>query len=70
MRSRRACRLTSGDRFPSKRAAEDAEFARKVNNVASGQRVPAVYMIVPCRCNGWHLTTTEARDGSAGGSSP
>lgn len=60
MPGRRACRLTSGDRFPSKAAATQAEFERKLRNGTNGQRVQAVYVIKSCRCNGWHLTTTDA----------
>lgn len=61
MSRKRACRLTSGDRFPSKRAAEAAEFQRKLNNGTNGQRVQVEYVIKQCRCNGWHLTTTVMR---------
>lgn len=62
MSAKRKCRLTSGDRFASRRAAEEAEFQRKLNNGTNGQRVQAEYTIKSCRCNGWHLTTTGARD--------
>lgn len=62
MARKRQCRLTSGDRFASKHAAQQAEFARKLNNGVNGQRVQAVYVIKSCRCNGWHLTTTDALD--------
>jgi len=60
MARKRQCRLTSGDRFASKDAARQAEFARKLNNGVSGQRVQVSYVIKSCRCNGWHLTTAEA----------
>lgn len=62
---KRECRFTPGDRFRSKRDAEQAEFDRKVRNGTNGQRVQATYVVKSCRCNGWHLTTIDAGDRDA-----
>lgn len=60
-RSKRACKLTPGTRFASKKAAEDAEIARKINSGVNGQHGHITYEIKPCTCNGFHLVATASQ---------
>ncbi len=54
---KRACKRTPGTRFGSKDAADKAMLERKINSGSNGQRGVIDYVVKPCACGGFHLTT-------------